>query len=132
MSINPVASIGSMADAESAAARAASAQAPQVARGSAYVPDSGGAPKQETPVVQATAPVLEIPQDEVQVQRDSQANNEIVIRYVDGSGNLVLQVPSSEVLKLAQAIAQTFERQASSQADRVEVTTGEGGNPRGH
>jgi len=131
MSINPVASIGSMTEAESAAAKSSSAQAPQVAGPAAYVSDSGSAPKPETPVVQGSAPVVEIPQDEVEVQRDSQANNEIVIRYVDGSGNLILQVPSSEVLNLARAIAQTFQ-QKSGQSDRIEATNGEGGNSRGH
>ena len=120
-----------MTEAESAAAKSSSAQAPRVAGPAAYVSDSGSAPKPETPVVQASAPVVEIPQDEVEVQRDSQANNEIVIRYVDGSGNLILQVPSSEVLNLARAIAQTFQ-QKSGQSDRIEATNGEGGNSRGH
>jgi len=132
MSINPVASIVSMSEAESAAVKSSHAPAPQVAGEPAYVSDSGSAPKQETPVVQAPARVIEMPQDEVEVQRDSQTNNEIVIRYVDGSGHLILQVPSSEVLNLARDIAQTFQQQSSSRADRIESTNDAGGNSRGH
>ena len=130
MSMNPVNSIGPTTDGEAAAARSPRAQAARVAAGSAYGSDSGSDPKREIPVVQPSPQTVEIPQDEVQVQRDSQTNNEIVIRYVDGSGKLILQVPSSEVLKLARAIAQTFEEQASSQADRFEATKGEGEDSR--
>lgn len=130
MGINPVASLSSIA--ESTDARTSRTQASQAAGGAVDGTNSGNDRKQETPAVQPTTPVVEIPQDEVQVQRDSQTNNEIVIRYVDGSRNLILQVPSSEMLKLARAIAQTFEQQATSRADRVEATNGEGGNSRGH
>lgn len=132
MGINPVSSIASMADAESVGTRASHAQAPAVPGGAGNGAGPGSAPKQDVPVVQASAPTVEIPQDEVQVQRDSETNNEIVIRYVDGSGNLILQVPSSQVLSLARSIAQTFEQQASSKANQVEATNGKGGNSRGH
>ena len=132
MSINPVVNIGAMADAESAAARSPHAATTHVDGGAPQGTDSGSNPKQEVPVTQAPAPVLEMPQDEVQVQRDNQANDEIVIRYVDGSGNLILQVPSSQVLNLAREAAQTLRQQTASQTDRVEVTKGEGGNSRGH
>jgi len=42
-------------------------------------------------------------EDEVQVQRDS-STGAIVIKYLDQAGNVVLQVPSSQVLSLARAI----------------------------
>lgn len=128
MSINPLSSIGPMIDAGAAVARSPRAQVPQ-AGGPASGCDSGSDPKREIPVVRPAPQVVEIPQDEVQVQRDSQTNN-IVIRYLDGSGNLILQVPSSQLLNLARSIAQTFEEQASSRAARIEATKGEGENSR--
>jgi len=44
-------------------------------------------------------------EDAVQVQRDT-STGAIVIKYLDRAGNVVLQVPSSEVLALARAIQQ--------------------------
>jgi uncharacterized FlaG/YvyC family protein len=55
----------------------------------------------------------EMPRDEVQVQRVNGASGDIVIRYIDASGNLILQIPSSQVLGLARAIEQALEEQAN-------------------
>jgi biopolymer transport protein ExbD len=52
---------------------------------------------------------VELPQDEVQVQRDSQ--NQIVIKYLDGSGRVIFQVPSSQIVALQRAIEQALEDQ---------------------
>jgi len=46
------------------------------------------------------------------VQRDSQ--NQIVIKYLDGSGKVIFQVPSAQVLALQHAIEQALEQQAQS------------------
>jgi uncharacterized FlaG/YvyC family protein len=53
-------------------------------------------------------------QDEVRVQRDSGVNSQIVIKYLDSKGNLILQIPSSQVLGLARAIEQALEDGAQS------------------
>ena len=55
----------------------------------------------------------QMPQDEVQVQRVNGAGGDIVIRYLDASGNLILQIPSSQVLGLARAVEQALEEQAN-------------------
>jgi hypothetical protein len=93
---------------------------------------SAPAPKPESPGPETTAAPAEIPQDEVQVQREGQANEEIVIRYMDHAGNLILQVPSSEVLSVAQGIDQDLEQQTRARvAESAGSAQGEGGR-RGH
>ena len=73
--------------------------------------DSGSAPEPETAGTQNISTLSEMPQDEVQVQRDNQANGEIVIRYMDHAGNLILQVPSEQVLNVTRSIDQDLERE---------------------
>jgi hypothetical protein len=74
-----------------------------------------------------------MPQDEVQVQRDPAGSGQIVIKYLDDKGNLVLQVPSSQLLGLARAIEQTFNEQARDRAAASEAqTAAEQGAPHGN
>jgi len=54
-------------------------------------------------------------QDAVQVQRET--GNQIVIRYLDRCGQVIVQVPSSQVLELEKAIEQALEAQQVSQAE---------------
>ena len=70
---------------------------------------------------------------EVQVQRDSERSDVIVIKYLDRSGNLILQMPSSQVLHLAQAIEKALEQDAQKRtASRVTGSRSEGGSTDGH
>lgn len=46
-------------------------------------------------------------QDAVQVQRE--AGNQIVIKYLDHTGQAILQVPSAQLLRLRKAIMQALE-----------------------
>jgi hypothetical protein len=73
-------------------------------------PDSGPPPIRQTKVPPNQKESVELPRDEVQVQRDSQ--NQIVIKYLDGSGKVIFQVPSSQIVALQQAIEQALEDQA--------------------
>jgi len=57
-----------------------------------------------------------MPQDEVQVQRTNGASGDIVIRYLDAHGNLIVQIPSAQVLGLARAVERALEEQASRQS----------------
>jgi len=84
--------------------------------------------EQEAAVFKHTAPQPQLPEDEVQLQRDSELPNELVVRYVDGSGNLILQVPAEQVLQFERAIAAEFEK---ASAPRVEQD-GQKGGSRGH
>lgn len=55
---------------------------------------------------------FELPQDVVQVQRESQ--HQIVIKYLDDAGKVIFQLPSSQVLALQRAIEKALENQARS------------------
>lgn len=79
-------------------------------------PNSAAKPKSETHENPRAPSTLEIPQDEVRVQRDNGVNGQIIIKYVDAGGDLILQIPSSQVLGLARAIEQALEEQAKAQA----------------
>jgi hypothetical protein len=91
--------------------------------GSGEISDAEGqAPKDDS----ASSP---LPDDEVQLQRDSQLQQEPIVRYMDKTGNLILQVPSAQILDLQRAIAAEFE-QSKSHAS-VEPVHPEG-ESRGH
>ena len=70
------------------------------------------------------SPASQLPEDEVQLQRDSGLQNELIVRYVDKTGNLILQVPAEQLLHFERAIAAEFQ-QAKPPA------TTEGENPKG-
>lgn len=72
-------------------------------------PDSGALAKTELRRAHDSTPSQEMPQDEVQVQREGEPNGEIVIKYLDRGGQVILQVPSSQVLGLARSIAHDLE-----------------------
>ncbi len=112
MSINPVQ--GSEANQASFAEARAREEQASPAAGNPAQPDSGNAPKPEVPTPPIVPASLEMPQDEVQVQRDSEINGEIVIKYLDHAGEVVLQVPSSQVLALQRAIGQDFQAAAKA------------------
>jgi hypothetical protein len=79
-------------------------------------PGPGKNPKKENPTLELSMAEPEIPRDEVQVQRVNGATGDIVIRYLDASGNLILQIPSSQLLGLAKAVDQALEQQANREA----------------
>lgn len=66
------------------------------------------------------------------MQRDSATNGEIVIRYLDQRGNLILQVPSSEVLGVTRGIDQALEQSKRAQAAESGVTPRSKGGKNGH
>src|SRR5579864_5272255 len=118
MSINPVPGTGPATDAELATVTTgADSTAPAQANTASAPPRSGTNSKQEIRESPRPQSSSEMARDEVHVQRDNGANGEIVIRYVDPSGNLILQIPSSQVLGLARAIEQALEEQAKLRTD---------------
>jgi|HubBroStandDraft_1064217.scaffolds.fasta_scaffold52847_2 hypothetical protein len=134
MSINPVPGIGPASDAQSAEVRAIPQREPASARSGQEVaqPDPGTPPKQEARILPNVSEFQELPQDEVQVLRD-QATTEIVIKYLDRSGSVILQVPSSEVLGVVHAIDQDLAQEAKIRASAAAASTNaEGGKAHGH
>jgi len=74
-----------------------------------FPPNAGQSPEQQAPVKKAPAPESSLPEDEVQLQRDSDFENQLIVRYVDKTGNLILQVPAQQVLDLERTIAAEFQ-----------------------
>jgi len=121
MSINPVQENLTVADARPAT----QAIRPRAAVTSeARPPHSkpGAEPIRDAPQAPRPSESSEIPRDEVQVQRDSESNGQIVIKYLDHSGQVILQIPSSQVLGLARAIDKALEEQASRRANASQNT----------
>jgi len=75
-----------------------------------FPPNRGKAPEQEVAPSKSDSSSSPIAEDEVQLQRDSDLENQLIVRYVDGSGNLILQVPAAQVLNLERAIAAEFQK----------------------
>jgi len=111
MSINPASAIESNSAAQANAP--ADRPAPVVEKNPVQ-PISGTSPKPETHNPSNTAAAAQLPEDEVQVQRDSGADGAIVIKYVDKFGHVVFQVPSSQVLGVAHAIDQELAAEAKA------------------
>jgi hypothetical protein len=131
MSTNPVQTIAtadnSQLDSENLHSRMT--QASVISSGAA---NSGTSPKQEASQPNQASALAEFPQDEVQVQRDSQTNGDIVIRYVDHLGDLVLQVPSSQVLGLTRAIDQALDQEVKARSSAAKSSENDGGKVYGH
>lgn len=135
MSVNPVASVQPSAGADLADAslhRDRSVPAPRHSSEPSQ-PDPGIASNRDQLLTSASTVSAEGPQDEVEVQRDSGADGEIVIRYLNQSGNVILQVPSSEVLGMARAAEQDLERKQLKvhEDEHGPQPAGNGGNSNG-
>jgi len=118
MSINPVTEIKPIGT-ERAGPQVRTSQHASSQLVGATSPDSGFRPKQQPSDTSPGIRSPEMPVDEVQVQQDSQTHGRIVIRYLDHSGDVILQVPSSQILGLAHAIEQALEQQAKSRMRNV-------------
>ncbi len=130
MSIDPVTSI------RPATAVASRATLPRDGAGLPSVRQISRSNSETTPVREnhsgkLTSEPPEMPRDEVQVQRTNDGSGDIVIRYMDPHGNLILQIPSSQVLALARAIERTFEQEAS-QESTGNLASRSGGTSDGH
>jgi uncharacterized FlaG/YvyC family protein len=114
MSINPVPAVGNATNTSLATGgvRSSHVRTPEP-QGPSPQTNSGPEPKQEIRHQPQTSETLETAKDEVQVQRDSESNGQIVIRYLDHAGQVILQVPSSQILGLARAIERALEEQAT-------------------
>ncbi|HVN18411.1 MAG TPA: hypothetical protein VMU05_06545 [Dongiaceae bacterium] len=132
MSINPATNIATTAEVEAASTKACSGSPQEYPAPQPVTPNTGARPKQEIPNTSASGQSSEIVIDEVQVQQDSQTDGRIVIRYLDHSGDVILQVPSSQVLGLARAIDQALADLAKSRMPKMAEASGEEGVAHGH
>jgi hypothetical protein len=139
MSVGPVQSVGFVKEEQTGSGIRPDGQsqttAPQTGEmEKAAQPATGYLPKAEQAGTKSIPSPAELPQDEVQVQRDSQIRDEVVIKYLDTvSGNLILQVPSAEVLSVDHGIYQEFQQQAKVRDDTsVAAAEGKGEKSYGH
>ena len=98
-------------------------------------PETGNLPTQEQTGTRNVPSPAELPQDEVQVQRDPQIRDEVVIQYVvTATGSLILQVPSAQVLSVRRGIDQEFQQQAKAResAGTAAALAAKGEEPHGH
>jgi uncharacterized FlaG/YvyC family protein len=129
MSINPVQGIGTEPTRFAQTnPRSTQPQTPDPDAQEFPPPNLGTNSKQEIHTVQRASSSAELPQDEVRVLRDKETNGEIVIKYLDHSGNVILQVPSSQMLGVTRAIDQEFlDRAKVRQNQAVTRTSNAGG-----
>ena len=80
-----------------------------------------------------TAATSGLSQDKVQVQHDGQVQDQIVIKYLDqNTGDLILQVPSDEVLNVDRGIYQEFASQARARENLAAAPVAQEGENNGH
>jgi hypothetical protein len=130
MSINPVSTIDATSAAQFADA-SPQKRASATPGASSVRPDPGTLPKQKEVSAQPAAASTEVGQDEVQVQRDQETNGEVVIRYLDHSGNLIVQVPSSQMLGVTRTIDQDFQARAKVRENEAAVPPNNAGGNHG-
>ena len=130
MSIGPVQVLGpegraQFADPNVRAGRAQPSAAPAAAHSQEQL-NSRTIAKQEIQHAQNVAAENERAQDVVEVQRDSQLANQIVIKYLDpATGREILQVPSAGVLSVYRGISQDLQQEAKRESSSI-PTTAEG------
>ena len=114
MSINPVPAVGNATNTSLTTGGVRSSHVrTSEPQGASPQPNSGPEPRQEIRHRPQTSETFETAKDEVQVQRDNESNGQIVIRYLDHAGQVILQIPSSQILGLARAIERALEEQAT-------------------
>lgn len=118
MSINPVPAAGPVNEAPAGAlqphVRQSQSDSTPDPVGTVTPSDLGTPPKQESSIANYAPLPAEFPEDEVQLQQDSEIKDQVVVRYLDkASGQVVLQVPSAQVLAVDRGIYDEFRKQAS-------------------
>ncbi len=115
MSIDPVTTIRPATDSLPAPGNIRDQQlSPAATPANCAQPNSACKPKEEIRDLRNDSQSSELPRDEVQVQQGSETNGRIVIKYLDHSGKLILQVPTSQVLGLARAVDRALEEQTQT------------------
>jgi len=85
-------------------------------------PNVGRLPKEESSGTNNTSAVAEFPEDEVQLQQDTEIRDQVIVRYLDkATGDVVLQVPSTQVLSVARGIYEDFQKQAETTPSGTKV-----------
>jgi hypothetical protein len=95
-------------------------------------PNLGRPPKQEIPSPQNVPASMHLSQDEVQVQCDNGIDGEVVVKYLTPAGDVIVQIPTSQVLGMARLIGQDFQKAAQARANADATREKNGGETHGH
>lgn len=85
----------------------------------------------EDPTFRQSPKADESPQDVVELHADSEVKNQLIVEYLNQSGSVILQVPSSEELNVERGIAQELEQAAKLRASESSTPTPSKGD-KGH
>jgi hypothetical protein len=109
MSISPAITFSTIPQASTPETQSLSDAHQPNARKAASPPESGKLSDAEVQAPKDDSASSQLPEDEVQLQHDSQLQAQLIVRYMDKTGNLILQIPSRQTLNLEHAIAAEFE-----------------------
>jgi len=90
-------------------------------------PVLGAVPKPESRFVKSAPSTYELPQDVVEVHQDPAIKGQVIIQYLDQSGNVVVQVPSAQELSVERGIAEEFQQEDKLRASEVTTTADHAG-----
>jgi hypothetical protein len=94
---------------------------------------SGNSPEQESSVAKNDRSTYELPVDVVEVHQDPDIKNQIIVQYLNPTGGVIMQVPSTQELSVERGIAQEFQESAKLRAVGTAPNSGsEGENKRGN
>jgi hypothetical protein len=79
-------------------------------------PVTGNVPKQESATPKSIPSNYDLPEDVVEVHQDPEIKGQIIVQYLDPTGGVILQVPSTEELSVERGIAQEFQKAAKLSA----------------
>lgn len=132
MSISPAISFNPVIEDLSSSTQSQQNSSRPHSQGIASSAESGKVSNAEVETPKSSPAPPQVPEDEVQLQRDSELENEVIVRYVDKAGNLILQVPGAQMLNLERAIAAEFHQPKSQAAAEASKETGQSGESHGH
>ena len=72
------------------------------------LPGSGGVPNREAQVPKDLSTASQLPEDVVELQYDGGPQKKLVVRYLDKAGEVILQVPSQQLLNVERSFAEEF------------------------
>jgi len=133
MSISPVKDISNVPEGPTSLQSARHPGQPHAGvAGHPIPPGSGNSPRPEIHVANDGSAALSRPEDEVQLQHDTELKNRLIVEYVDKSGKIVVQVPSEQMLRLERAIAEELQAAGTRPVPASSTTQRPEGESHGH
>jgi len=113
MSISPAITFTTIPQASSPDAQSLADSHEPRAQNVVSLPKAGEVSDAEVQAPKDDSASSQLPEDEVQLQHDTELQQELIVRYMDKAGNLILQLPNAQTLDLQRAIAAEFDQPKS-------------------